>query len=83
MTDHKTATREEWLAARLELLEAEKVLTPFRASIVLGRRGAKRVYAGTRRTLVHTGRLTAARPEFIAHTQQSLGKAEVNHADIT
>jgi predicted dithiol-disulfide oxidoreductase (DUF899 family) len=29
MTDHKTATREEWLAARLELLEAEKVLTPF------------------------------------------------------
>jgi predicted dithiol-disulfide oxidoreductase (DUF899 family) len=27
MTDHKTGTREEWLAARLELLEAEKVLT--------------------------------------------------------
>src|SRR5271154_6947174 len=27
MTDHKTATREEWLAARLELLEAEKALT--------------------------------------------------------
>jgi predicted dithiol-disulfide oxidoreductase (DUF899 family) len=24
MTDHKTGTREEWLAARLELLEAEK-----------------------------------------------------------
>jgi len=23
MTDHKTATREQWLAARLELLEAE------------------------------------------------------------
>jgi hypothetical protein len=23
MTDHKTGTREEWLAARLELLEAE------------------------------------------------------------
>ncbi len=29
MIDHKAATREEWLAARVELLEAEKVLTPF------------------------------------------------------
>jgi predicted dithiol-disulfide oxidoreductase (DUF899 family) len=27
MTDHMTGTREEWLAARLELLEAEKELT--------------------------------------------------------
>jgi len=27
MTDHKTGTREEWLAVRLELLEAEKELT--------------------------------------------------------
>jgi predicted dithiol-disulfide oxidoreductase (DUF899 family) len=27
MTDHKTGTREEWLAARLELLKAEKELT--------------------------------------------------------
>ena len=27
MTDHKIGTREEWLAARLELLEAEKELT--------------------------------------------------------
>src|ERR1700739_4166466 len=27
MTDHKTGTREEWLAARLELLRAEKELT--------------------------------------------------------
>ncbi len=27
MTDYKTGTREEWLAARLELLEAEKELT--------------------------------------------------------
>jgi len=27
MTDHKTGTRDEWLAARLELLEAEKDLT--------------------------------------------------------
>jgi hypothetical protein len=83
MTDHKTATREEWLAARLELLEAEKVLTPFPCLDRPRWRGAKRVYAGTRQALVHTGRLTAARPEFIAHTQQSLGKAEVNHADIT
>jgi len=27
MTQQKTGTREEWLAARLELLEAEKQLT--------------------------------------------------------
>src|SRR5689334_8775587 len=27
MTDHKTGTREEWLAARLKLLEQEKALT--------------------------------------------------------
>ena len=27
MTDHKIGTREEWLAARLDLLEAEKELT--------------------------------------------------------
>jgi hypothetical protein len=27
MTKHKTGTREEWLAARLELLQAEKELT--------------------------------------------------------
>src|SRR5207244_3311131 len=27
MTDHRTGTREEWLSARLELLDAEKELT--------------------------------------------------------
>jgi predicted dithiol-disulfide oxidoreductase (DUF899 family) len=36
MTDHKTGTREQWLAARLELLEAEKALT--RRSDELARR---------------------------------------------
>jgi predicted dithiol-disulfide oxidoreductase (DUF899 family) len=36
MTDHRTGTREEWLAARLELLEAEKELT--RRSDELARR---------------------------------------------
>jgi predicted dithiol-disulfide oxidoreductase (DUF899 family) len=36
MTDHKTGTREEWLAARLELLNAEKELT--RRSDELARR---------------------------------------------
>jgi predicted dithiol-disulfide oxidoreductase (DUF899 family) len=36
VTDHKTGTREEWLAARLELLEAEKELT--RRSDELARR---------------------------------------------
>ena len=33
MTDHKTGTREEWLAARLELLEAEKALTRVPSSV--------------------------------------------------
>ena len=36
MTEHKTGTPEEWLAARLELLEAEKELT--RRSDELARR---------------------------------------------
>src|SRR5882672_12971549 len=36
MTEHKTGTREEWLAARLELLGAEKELT--RTSDDLARR---------------------------------------------
>ena len=36
MTDHKTGTRDEWLAARLELLQAEKALT--RQSDELARR---------------------------------------------
>jgi predicted dithiol-disulfide oxidoreductase (DUF899 family) len=36
MTDHKTATREEWIALRLELLKAEKELT--RRSDELARR---------------------------------------------
>src|SRR6202035_5868786 len=36
MTDHTTGTREEWLAARLELLEEEKALT--RRSDELARR---------------------------------------------
>jgi predicted dithiol-disulfide oxidoreductase (DUF899 family) len=36
MTDHRTGTREEWLAARRELLEAEKELT--RRSDELARR---------------------------------------------
>jgi len=36
VTDHKTGTRQEWLATRLELLEAEKPLT--RRSDELARR---------------------------------------------
>ena len=36
MTKHRTGTREEWLAARLALLEAEKTLT--RRSAELARR---------------------------------------------
>ena len=37
MTKHRTGTREEWLAARLELLAAEKELTR-RSDEVAGRR---------------------------------------------
>src|SRR5438477_5112447 len=37
MTNHKTGTREEWLAARLELLKAEKELTR-RSDELAGRR---------------------------------------------
>ena len=37
MTKHKTGTREEWLAARLELLEVEKELTG-RSDELAGRR---------------------------------------------
>jgi predicted dithiol-disulfide oxidoreductase (DUF899 family) len=44
MTNHKTGTREEWLAARRELLEAEKELT--RRSDELARRhGIRRLEA--------------------------------------
>ncbi len=39
VTDHKTATREEWLAARLDLLKAEKELT--RRSDEVARRRAE------------------------------------------
>lgn len=38
MTDHKTASREEWLAARIELLKAEKELTHLRDQIADKRR---------------------------------------------
>ena len=37
MTTHMTGTREEWLAARIELLEAEKELTR-RSDELAGRR---------------------------------------------
>lgn len=40
MTDHKIGTREEWLAAPLELLEAEKELTRRATSWRTGGRGA-------------------------------------------
>src|ERR1044072_2895486 len=37
MTDHKIGTREEWLAARLELLKAEKAVTRRRDELAVGR----------------------------------------------
>jgi hypothetical protein len=55
MTDHKTGTREQWLAARLELLEAEKELT--RRSDEVARQG--RSLSG-RRPYLHRGGLEAA-----------------------
>lgn len=38
ITDHKTATREDWLAARMDLLAAEKELTRLRDQVALQRR---------------------------------------------
>jgi predicted dithiol-disulfide oxidoreductase (DUF899 family) len=52
MTDHKTGTREEWFAARLELLEAENELT--RRSDEVARQGLS--LSGRRRYL-HQGRI--------------------------
>jgi hypothetical protein len=42
-TDHRTGTREEWLAARLELLEAEKALTRRSDELARQRRELPRV----------------------------------------
>jgi len=42
MTEHTTGTPEEWLAARLELLEAEKELEALTAAI-RGREGMQAV----------------------------------------
>src|SRR5271156_2103069 len=39
MTDHKTGTRDEWLAARLQLLESEKELTRRSDEVTRLRRG--------------------------------------------
>src|SRR5207237_111856 len=47
MTTHKTGTREEWLAARLELLAAEKELT--RRGDELGRAPLEKLQAYKRR----------------------------------
>jgi predicted dithiol-disulfide oxidoreductase (DUF899 family) len=55
MTDHKTGTREEWLAGRLELLEAEKELT--RRSDEVARQGRS---LSERRPYLHQGGLEAA-----------------------
>src|SRR5271155_5839262 len=43
MTSHNTGTREEWLAARLELLEAEKELTRRSDEVARQRRELPRV----------------------------------------
>ncbi len=47
MTDHKTGTREEWIAARLGLLEAEKA--PTRRSDELARRRTELLWVRIRR----------------------------------
>jgi Bacterial protein of unknown function (DUF899) len=49
MTTHKTGTREQWLAARLELLKAEKELT--RRSDELARQFPPRYFSGPVRHL--------------------------------
>jgi hypothetical protein len=49
MTKHRTGTREEWLAARLELLKAEKELT--RRSDELARQFPRATFLAPCRTL--------------------------------
>ena len=50
MTDHKIGTREEWLAARLELLEAEKALTQRGDELARGNARSCRGFGSTRST---------------------------------
>src|SRR2546430_12037752 len=72
MTDHKIGTREEWLAARLELLEAEKALT--RRGDELAQRRQElpwgRIDKGDRFE-THAG--TAALPDLFRGRSQLLG----------
>jgi predicted dithiol-disulfide oxidoreductase (DUF899 family) len=49
MTNHKIGTRDEWVAARLELLEAEKELTR-RSDELARQRQELHGYASTRST---------------------------------
>ena len=60
MTNHKTGTREEWLAARLELLEAEKELT--RRSDEAGAAAAGAAVGSHRRRTTSSTPTRAGRP---------------------
>jgi predicted dithiol-disulfide oxidoreductase (DUF899 family) len=55
MADHKTGTREEWLAARLELLEAEKVPVDkeYVFETVDGKKTLAELFAGRSQLLVY------------------------------
>ena len=54
MTDHKTGTREEWLAARADLLEREKELTRMGDELAQQRRELPWVRVGKEYTLQST-----------------------------
>ena len=53
MTNHKTGAREEWLAARLELLKAEKELTRRGDELAQRRQSEGRTVIGQCRIIGH------------------------------
>jgi predicted dithiol-disulfide oxidoreductase (DUF899 family) len=55
MTNHRIGTREEWLAARLELLEAEKELTRRRDELARRSRHGREPGPGARRPITILG----------------------------
>jgi hypothetical protein len=61
MTDHKIGTREEWLAARLDLLKAKKALTRRSDELASGGRGC-RGFESTRSTVSRPTRVWRLSP---------------------
>ncbi len=63
MTKHMTGTREEWLAARLKLLEAEKEASSISWIHTLGRSSRRMSAFGTKRPWIRRQSMSAL-PRF-------------------